>query len=91
MASSQHNKPYNPSKKGTSPTQGTQHTQAQASNFVQSPMLRRWLDEGKTKDVGQLGDRDGYAKGKAGMTEYIADWDRAWQHMERKADGSKRA
>ena len=39
----------------------------------------------------KLGDRDGYAKGNAGMMEYIADWDRAWQHLERKADDLNRS
>ena len=91
MANTGHNKPYNPGKKGPSPAYETQHTQGQASNSVQSPMLRRWLDEGQTRDVGKLGDRDGYAKGKAGVAEYIADFDRAWQHKEREADGLKRS
>ena len=91
MASTHHNKPYNPGKKGPSPTHRSQYTQSQASNAAQSPMLRRWLDEGKPRDTGKLSDRDGYAKGKAGMMEYIADWDRAWEHLERKANNLKRS
>ena len=90
MAYTQHNKPYQPGQKGSSPAQGTQRTQLQTSNSVQSPMLQRWLDEGKPRDIGKLGDRDGYAKGKAGMMDYITDWDRAWEYMERKADELKR-
>ena len=63
------------------------HSHDQASGSYQAPMLRRWLDGDKPKKAGQLGDRDGYPKGGAGMSQYLKDWDRAWQRAGKQANG----
>ncbi|CAF9910801.1 MAG: hypothetical protein HETSPECPRED_010182 [Heterodermia speciosa] len=63
------------------------HSHDQARGSYQAPMLRRWLDGDKSKEAGQLGDRDGYPKGGAGMSQYLNDWDRAWQRAGNQANG----
>ena len=50
-------------------------------------MLRRWLDGDKPKKAGQFGDRGEYPKGGAGMSQYLNDWDRAWQRAGNQTDG----
>lgn len=68
-------------------TYKTQHSHEQASCSYQAPMLRRWLDGDNPKKAGQFGDRDGYPKGGAGMSQYLNDWDRAWQPVGSQTNG----
>ena len=55
-------------------------------------MLRRWLNKGDQEGAtNKLRDRETYAKGHVGMSQYLADWDRVWRNRGGEADGHKRA
>ena len=44
--------------------------------------LQRWLQEGDVEAARQRGDREGYARGKEGMAEYLKDWEKNWERLE---------
>ncbi|KAL8793508.1 MAG: hypothetical protein Q9195_003881 [Heterodermia aff. obscurata] len=66
-----------------------QHSHDQAGGSYQAPILRRWLDGDNPKEAGQLGDRGGYPKGGAGMSQYLNDWDRALQRAGNQASSKE--
>ena len=68
-----------------------QHTPEQNSVSYEAPMLRKWLDEGNRKYANWTADRNEYAKGPAGMSGYLADWNHAWNRMGGEVDGHKRS
>lgn len=91
-ASSEISKAQNAGEEDPQDTHKDQHSHPQASSSYQTTMLRRWLDRGEqqVEDATKLRDRNDYAKGKAGMSNYLAHWDRAWRRLGRKDDGQRR-
>ena len=70
-------------------TNKAQQSHQQASGSYQAPMLRRWLEGDNPKKASQFGGRDGYPKGGAGMSQYLNDWDRAWQRTGNEPNGNE--
>lgn len=79
-----------------SPAAADKHTQkdhvtpnerSQVGGQYQSPMLRRYLEQGMLEEVGKLRDRDGYPKGEEGMRRYLDGWDEGWRGAEVENNG----
>lgn len=46
---------------------------------LHSATMKRYLREGNEEEAHRRGEREGYEKGPAGMTDYLVDWERKWK------------